>query len=121
MRLKSHIWVSAYLRRLDRRLVPGVVVRRGDADAGAIYIKLGSGPGEFQLFAPATSMAEGWGREGAMFVEDGRAWTAIYDTPRPEADVDRYLERQARSDPDLWVIELETRNGQHFLGETGAG
>ena len=38
MRIKSEIWVRAYLRRCQSDGVPVVIVRRGDEAAGAIFI-----------------------------------------------------------------------------------
>ena len=38
MRLKSEIWVKAYLRRCTVNGAMAVVVRHGDDDAGAIFI-----------------------------------------------------------------------------------
>ena len=40
MRLKSEIWVKAYLRRCAVAGASGVVARHGDDDAGAIFIKV---------------------------------------------------------------------------------
>ena len=40
MRLKSEIWVKAYLRRCTVNGASGVVARHGDDDAGAIFIKI---------------------------------------------------------------------------------
>jgi hypothetical protein len=31
--------------------------------------------------------------------------------PAPEADVEKYLERETRFDPDVWIVESEDRNG----------
>jgi hypothetical protein len=35
----------------------------------------------------------------------------------PDAAIDTYLEREIRSDPDIWIIEVEARDGVHLLGD----
>jgi hypothetical protein len=34
-----------------------------------------------------------------------------------EPDLDAYVERARRIDPDLWLVEIEDRQGRHFLTE----
>jgi len=34
-----------------------------------------------------------------------------------EPDLDAYVERAVRVDPDLWVVEIDDRQGRHFLTE----
>ena len=34
-----------------------------------------------------------------------------------EIVVDELLEKQKASDPDLWVVEVESANGQNYLDE----
>ena len=63
MRLKSEIWVKAYIRRCQHEGVAAVLGRRGDADAGAIYIKVSRLDGSALLFGPAPSGLDEAGEE----------------------------------------------------------
>jgi hypothetical protein len=109
MRIKAGIWVSAYLRRVNAMAIPALVARRGDADAGAIFIKLNTLDGFAQLLRPAAS--------GIEETADERMWTPAFSAPRAEGDVDAYLARQRKFDSDIWIIEVEDRGGRHFLDE----
>jgi hypothetical protein len=35
--------------------------------------------------------------------------------PAPEADVEAYLAREIKFDPDVWIVEVEDRAGRNFL------
>lgn len=108
MRLKSEIWVKAYLRRCAVEGVPCVVVRRGDADAGVIYIKVSRLDGTCALFGPAAA--------GLAMESGDRRWSLLADAAG-DADIEARLAREARLDPDLWVVEVEDRLGRHFLDD----
>ncbi len=107
MRIKAGIWVSAYIRRLNAMAVPALIVRRGDPDAGAIFIKINTLDGLARLLRPAVA-----GKEGA---EDERFWSFAFPAPREEQEIDRHLARQREFDADLWVIEIEDKAGRHFI------
>ncbi len=108
MRLKSEIWVKAYIRRSFAEGYPVVVVRRGDSDAGSIFIKVNLMNGKFNVYGPAPI---GFGE-----ATPDRCWIQmISDSPVEEIQADEFLKRQLRSDPDIWVVELESRDGTHFL------
>ena len=53
MRLKSSIWVAAYLRRCQTEGIFGAVRRRGAEEAGAVFVKVALLDGNAMLFAPA--------------------------------------------------------------------
>lgn len=106
MRLKSEIWVKAYLRRCHHEGAAAVLVRRGDADAGAIYIKVSRLDGTALLFGPAPAGLE------ESRVE--RRWQPCLE-PVAEADADAYLERQITFDADIWIVAVEDGAGRHFL------
>jgi hypothetical protein len=97
-RLKSHIRVAALLRRASAEGAFATVARRGDADAGAIAVKVFIGAGQARLFV------EGRDDKG------GRLWREHFEGPCEEERVDSYLAKEAKFDADLWVIEIEDRD-----------
>lgn len=107
MRLKSEIWVKAYLRRTAGAGAPGVVVHRGDEDAGQILVKVARLDGTADLYAPAPA--------GLVRDDGDRLWTLIKGPSAAEADVDEAIRRERRLDPDCWVVEIEERNGRSHL------
>jgi hypothetical protein len=110
MRLKSGIWVSAYLRRRHIDGTLAVVRRRGAEEAGAIFIRISRLDGTGELYGPAPQSAF----EDSHPVD--RAFSPCFKRqPLPEADIEAYLARQIRFDPDLWIIEVEDRAGRHML------
>lgn len=106
MRLTAGIWVSAYLARLRLADVPAFVVRRGDTTAGAVLVKLNRLDGEATCFQRSFDLMSG-----------ERRWVEL--TSGKEATVDEAIARQCSFDPDLWVIEVESRAGRHLLDEPG--
>lgn len=102
-RLKAEIWVKALIRRCEVAGVAAMVVRRGDTSSGSVIVKLNTLDGEAQVLSPA--------RDG----EGELIWIA---RPKaPEAEADAWIEKQRSFDPDIWVVEIEDREGRHFLQE----
>jgi len=112
MRLKSAIWVSAYLRRCHTEGAFAAVRRRGAEEAGAVFVKLNRLDGTAELYGPAPQSAFEESRPA------DRAFSRCLVTqPAPEAEIEAYLAREIRFDPDVWIVEVEDRAGRHFLGE----
>jgi hypothetical protein len=110
MRVRSEIWVRAYLRRCQAEGVSIVIAKRGDEAAGAIFILIDRLDGTVRLFGPAPA--------GLAGSESDRRWVSCLGADWvPPAEAKAYLERQRKYDPDLWIIELEDRAGRHFLGD----
>ncbi len=105
-RLATGIWVAAYRARLEAAGIPAYVTAKGDATAGAVVVKLATLDGKAVLYQRSVDLMTG-----------ARAWVILSEGA--EADVDTAASRQREFDPDLWVIEVESRDGRHLLDEDG--
>ena len=105
-RLAAGIWVAAYLRRLALADIPAYVTRRGDDTAGAVMVKCATLDGRASL----------WTREWDLD-SDQRLWIALNEAA--ERDIDAEIARNIARDPDLWVIEIESRDGRTLLDQDG--
>jgi hypothetical protein len=111
MRLKSGIWVAAYLRRCNVEGLFAAVRRRGAEEAGAIFIKINRLDGTGALYGPAPQSAF----DDAQPTD--RIFSAVVggETPAPDADIEARLVKEIRFDPDVWIVEIEDREGRNFI------
>ena len=111
MRLKSGIWVAAYLRRCNLEGAFAAVRRRGADEAGAVFIKISRLDGTATLYGPAAQSTF----DEAQAAD--RVFTAMLggDKPVPESDIEARLVHEIRFDPDVWIVEIEDRAGRNFL------
>jgi hypothetical protein len=105
-RLASGLWVSAYLTRLRLADIPAYVTAKGDAEAGAVVVKVALLDGSARAYERRSDLMSG-----------ARAWMLFVEGP--EGAVDAQLARARSRDPDLWLIELEDRRGRTLLDEDG--
>ena len=109
MRLKSALWVAAYLRRCQVEGLSAVVQRRGAEEAGAIFVRICRLDGTSDLFGPAPQSALEPAATDRMFV------ACLASQPAPDAEIESRLARETKFDPDLWIVEVEDRAGRNFL------
>ena len=99
-RVKAKLWVQMALRMGDLDNRPGMVLRRGDADAGGVLVVLrGRDTAEAQPRCVLSQIRSAAGEAAWL-----RATGAV---PVDQAAADAYVDRQVRIDPDLWVLEFE--------------
>jgi len=110
MRLKSAIWVAAYVRRCYVEGASAVVRRRGAEEAGAISIKISRLDGTAALFAPAPQAAF----DEARPIER-RFVSCLKGGFVSDQEVEARILREIGFDSDLWLIEVEDRQGRDFL------
>jgi hypothetical protein len=105
-RLTARFWIDAYLARLRLADIPAFVVAHGDDTGGAVLVKLNTLDGKAHLYQRSIDLMTGQ-----------RAWVTLADGD--EAGVDAAIARQRGFDPDLWVVEVEDREGRHLLDQDG--
>jgi hypothetical protein len=109
MRLRSDIWVSAYLRRCATEGVTAVLRRRGAAEAGSIFVKLDRLDETATLYGPAPPAEE-------LPRGVDRLFTRLHaPLTMPPAEIEARLAKERRFDPDIWIVEVEDREGRSFL------
>ncbi|MFN3536047.1 MAG: DUF1491 family protein [Brevundimonas sp.] len=109
MLIASDVWVSALIRRAELSGAFATVVRKGDARAGSVIVKAyDTSERKARLYTEA-------------FGQDGdRLWIQPVSSDH-EHELDAFIQKQVGYDPDLWVVEVEDRQGRHFITETVQG
>lgn len=105
-RLTADFWVKAYLARLRLADIAAYVTAKGDPDAGSVVVKCATLDGQARAFCRSYDLMGG-----------ARLWMEL--ASGPETEVDEALQRARSRDPDLWIIEIEDRQGRTLLDEPG--
>jgi hypothetical protein len=104
-RIPTEIWLTAQMRQGHADGTPVFLRRRGEPRAGSVLVKINSMESGCRVL---TQVRDGLGRLGWM--------SALGEALATEADADAYIERAVKRDPDLWVVEVESRDGRHPFG-----
>ncbi|MBV9841665.1 MAG: DUF1491 family protein [Sphingomonadaceae bacterium] len=105
-RLVSSLVVNALIRRVGAAGGIGTVVAKGDATAGALLLSCCERGVTRRLIERVLDLAGVY------------RWADVGpDLPNQEAVVSDYLTRRRRSDPDLWILELDIAGVERFAAE----
>ena len=110
MRLKSALWVAAYLRRCQ---VEGAARRRAPArrrgSRRRVHSHLTGSTAPRICYGPAPQSAF-----DAVRDSDRVFSPSLAEQPASDAAVEAYLAREIKFDPDVWIVEVEDRAGRIF-------
>ena len=106
-RLRTDFWVSALRRRAEAAGAFISVARRGAEEAGAIFIQVDRRDGRFDLYGPAPQ----------SFFDDSVTdrLFALLAREVPEETTRKRIEQEVNFDPDLWLVDIEDREGRAFI------
>lgn len=109
MRLSSEFWVSAYVRQCQADGDFAALSKRGASHGGAVFVIVNRLDGTNDLYGPAPQSL----LDEKHDVNE-RVFYAFLSTATQE-DLEVQLSKEQRFDPDLWIVERESRTGEHGL------
>lgn len=110
VRLASGVLASALIRLAEQTGGHAMVLHKGHAEAGAFLIEIHE-KSRFCCFLERV-----WTVEGAY------RWLQVPLTAGvSEVDRGEFRSRRLRSDPDLWIIELDIVDEQRFIADMPIG
>jgi hypothetical protein len=108
LRLRTDFWIAALRRRAEAAGAYVSIARRGADEAGAVFVTVDRRNGAFDLYGPAPQ--------------------SVFDDTRPSdrlfvlmlgavalEEIERRMDGEIRFDPDLWLVDIEDREGRPFL------
>ena len=106
-RLDTQTLVSALIRRVQGAGGFAAVLQKGDAMGGIILVQLLE-RGRFGTLLERMTDLDGHQTMVPCGPKQGAQ----------ESEISDYISRRKRSDPDLWLVELDIAEGERFAAET---
>ncbi len=106
-RLPTRLWIEALIRRAEVAGASGFIVQHGDDARGDVLVKVSRLDGTAAAYIPSIDM------DGERIFMN----LAAQGVGPDERAVDEYVARARKRDSDLWVVEIEDKEGRHFLTE----
>ena len=106
-RLPTRLWIEALIRRAEVAGASGFIVQHGDDARGDVLVKVSRLDGTAAAYIPSIDM------DGERIFMN----LAAQGVGPDERGVDEYVTRARKRDSDLWVVEIEDKEGRHFLTE----
>jgi hypothetical protein len=107
-RLRTDFWVSALRRRAEAAGAFISIAKHGAEEAGAIFVLVDRRDGRFDLYGPAPQ---------SVFGDDDQPDRLFSHIVReaPEEAAHARMHQEMKFDPDLWLVDIEDRQGRAFL------
>ena len=105
-RLATSVLVTSLMRRAESGGGFAAVLNKGDATAGAVLVILNEKGRKARVLERAL-------QPGGTYTWQDIVTQSIAN----EEEFSSYLERRRRSDPDLWLIELDIPSAERFAAE----
>lgn len=103
--LKAETIINAGIRIAEKNLTSAYIVKRGDEQAGAIFVKIDTLDGFAKLFSRNIKYDLNNDKEIIEFID-------LYPLKKiTSQDIDKRISKEIEIDRDCWVVEIEDKKG----------
>ncbi|MGC6537620.1 MAG: DUF1491 family protein [Candidatus Puniceispirillaceae bacterium] len=107
-RLKTQLFVNAASRLADSEIIPFYVLKKGDADSGALFVEVEEDSQNSILYS--------W----SLSFEGDYEFIAISgDAAKPRYEIAEQIEREIARDADCWVVSVAGQKGLLLFSQIG--
>ena len=104
-RLPAHLEITGLIRQVEAAGGFATVLKKGERDAGTILVVITENGVNSRVY------------ERMPQLDGSRSWTqAMKQDSENKRDFEEYLARRGTQDPDVWIVELDTVDGERFIG-----
>ena len=103
VRVTTEFWVSVYKKKLEVEGIPMFIIKKGDTEAGAILVRVSDLRGSSKLYSQTSDLS------------GTRSWIELFSGL--DNEIESILKKQIKTDPDIWVIEIEQNKGINLLDQ----
>ena len=105
--LKSEILINAGIRAAERNCTNAYVTKRGDTEAGAIFVKIDTLNGYAKLFTRNL-------KYDLINENDVVEFVNLYPEKKiKNVDIDKRISKEMEIDSDCWIVEIEDKEGRN--------
>ena len=100
MTINSEIIVTALIKMANKNFIDAYLIKRGDINAGEIFLKVSNLKGYSMLYSYRKS-------------EIKSPWT-VYgsDSWQNDSEINKKIDNIIKVDSDVWIIEIEDKEGK---------
>ena len=105
--LKSEILINAGIRAAERNFTNAYVTKRGDTEAGAIFVKIDTLDGYAKLFTRNL-------KYDLINENDEVEFVNLYPEKKIQnVVIDKRISKEMEIDSDCWIVEIEDKEGRN--------
>ena len=102
MTINSEIIVTALIKRANKNFIDAYLIKRGDINAGEIFLKVSNCKGYSMLYSYRKSKIK-------------KPWEVYgFERWQIDADINKKIDNIVKVDSDIWVVEIEDKDGTFF-------